>query len=353
MRAEDSTGKRRAGTDARSRSAAASLAFILGLCLGVVISERLYVIRQEARAPPGALLSRRFGAGSTATLEALLRRVAPQKEVMIVISNMNLMDEGSLRLWLDCAARIPSQNWLVVAIDERLRDYCQANGINYYYRPVIIPDSQKGTGDNHAISAMKYEILEEFITAGWSVLLSDVDVVIVQDPMVHLYRDSDVEGMSDGFDPGTAYGAIYGIDDPDMGWSRYAQGIRHMVLNSGLFYLRANERTAELLKRIAGRLRKEKAWDQSVYNEEIFLLSHGDEYKSPGVSVRVMDIYKFMNSKTLFKTVRKLPAAAPARKAAVMVHTNYHANKLDRMKAIKSYYLDGDKTALDAFPLAS
>lgn len=37
---------------------------------------------------------------------------------------------------------------------------------------------------------------------------------------------------------------------------------------------------------------------QSVFNEEIFFLSHGD-YKSPGVSVRVMDIYTFMNSKVL------------------------------------------------------
>lgn len=35
---------------------------------------------------------------------------------------------------------------------------------------------------------------------------------------------------------------------------------------------------------------------QSVYNEEIFFLSHGS-YSSPGVSVRAMDIMIFMNSK--------------------------------------------------------
>jgi hypothetical protein len=34
---------------------------------------------------------------------------------------------------------------------------------------------------------------------------------------------SDVEGMSDGFDDATAYGAIYGVEDVSMGWSRYAQ----------------------------------------------------------------------------------------------------------------------------------
>lgn len=46
-------------------------------------------------------------------------------------------------------------NWLVVAIDEPLRDYLSERGIAHYYRPVVIPDSQKDTGSNHAISAMK------------------------------------------------------------------------------------------------------------------------------------------------------------------------------------------------------
>ena len=33
-----------------------------------------------------------------------------------------------------------------------------------------------------------------------------------------------------------------------------------------------------------------------MYNEELFFLSH-DGYVSPGLSVRVMNIHKFMNSK--------------------------------------------------------
>lgn len=45
---------------------------------------------------------------------------------------------------------------------------------------------------------------------------SDVDIVTLQNPFDHLYRDSDVEGMTDGHDPGTAYGEIYGVDDPSM-----------------------------------------------------------------------------------------------------------------------------------------
>ena len=34
-----------------------------------------------------------------------------------------------------------------------------------------------------------------------------------------------------------------------------------------------------------------QAWDQSVFNEEIFFLSH-DDYKSPNISVRILNYYK-------------------------------------------------------------
>ena len=64
-------------------------------------------------------------------------------------------------------------------------------------------------------------------------------------------------------------------------------------MNSGLFWLKANVRTIGLMERIAARLAKEEAWDQSVYNQEIFFLSH-DEYESPHVSVRVMNIYRWV-----------------------------------------------------------
>jgi hypothetical protein len=67
-----------------------------------------------------------------------------------------------------------------------------------------------------------------------------------------------------------------------MGWSRYAQGFRHMAMNSGLFYLQANARTIDLAGRIAARLEREAGWDQSMYNLELFTLSHGS-YRSPQV----------------------------------------------------------------------
>ena len=40
--------------------------------------------------------------------------------------------------------------------------------------------SQQGTGDNHAISALKFKVLQEFLELNWHVLLSDVDIITLQ-----------------------------------------------------------------------------------------------------------------------------------------------------------------------------
>lgn len=48
--------------------------------------------------------------------------------------------------------------------------------------------------------------VQEFLILDYSVLLSDIDVIILKNPFQYLYRDRDVEGMSDGFDEMTAFG---------------------------------------------------------------------------------------------------------------------------------------------------
>lgn len=59
-------------------------------------------------------------------------------------------------------------------------------------------------------SSLHYKFLsaksQEILLLGYSVLLSDVDIITLKNPFHHLYRDEDVEGLSDGFDNPTAYG---------------------------------------------------------------------------------------------------------------------------------------------------
>lgn len=65
---------------------------------------------------------------------------------------------------------------------------------------------------------------------------------------------------------------------------RFAQKESQFAFNSGLFYVVPNLRTIELMERLETRLSRQKYWDQTAYNEEIFFLSHG-HYKSPKVGL--------------------------------------------------------------------
>ena len=62
-------------------------------------------------------------------------------------------------------------------------------------------------------------------------------------------------------------------------------------------------------------------------------------------------MYLFMNSKVLFKTVRN--DAGLSKLKPVIVHVNYHPDKLPRMKAVVEYYVNGKQDALKSFPEGS
>eukprot|EP01025_Chloroclados_australasicus_P033994 TRINITY_DN3479_c0_g3_i5.p2 TRINITY_DN3479_c0_g3~~TRINITY_DN3479_c0_g3_i5.p2 ORF type:complete len:213 (-),score=11.02 TRINITY_DN3479_c0_g3_i5:369-986(-) len=192
-----------------------------------------------------------------------------------------------------------------------------------------------------------YLKIKEFLKLGYSVLLTDVDVMILQNPFKFLHRDCDVESMSDGFDAWSAYGHNHGDDDPDIGWGRYVHAWRIYVLNAGFFYLTASEKTEQLMDRIATRLAEQKLWDQDVFNEEIWTPTSEIKQGSK-LSVRVMDIYNFSNSKTFFRTTIKDQQYKDF--VPVVVHINYHPEKWDRMQAIWMYYVEGKKDRLLSMP---
>ena len=187
---------------------------------------------------------------------------------------------------------------------------------------------------------------------GYSVLMSDVDILVLENPFDHLYRDSDVESMSDGYDAQTAYGYNDVFDDPKMGWSRYAHTMRIFVFNSGLFFVKASPGGLRAMVGTAEWLETKGGWDQAVFNEVIQFPSSVHRGISPNVSRRVMDIHKFANSKTFFCFMRKSTSFKKRGRPVkpVLVHVNYHPDKFERLKAIKAFYLDGENGALDRFP---
>lgn len=279
-------------------------------------------------------------------LAKILEKVAVRKELILVLANLNVQD--MLEVWFTNIKRVGIPNYLVVALDDEMAEFCKSNDVPFYKRdPDMGIDNVAKNGSNHAVSGLKFGILREFLQLGYSVLLSDVDIVYLQNPFDHLYRDSDVESMTDGHNNATAYGYNDVFDEPFMGWARYAHTMRIWVYNSGFFYIRPTVPSIELLDRVAYRLSHETAWDQAVFNEELYYPSHPG-YNGLYASKRTMDLYLFMNSKVLFKTVRKddkLKKLKP-----VIVHINYHPDKFLRMKAIVEFYVDGKQNALNNFP---
>lgn len=62
-----------------------------------------------------------------------------------------------------------------------------------------------------------------------------------------------------------------------------------------------------------------------------------------------MDYKHFVNSKFLFAILRHDPAEME-RSRPVMVHVNYHPDKLPRMLAVVDYWRNGNRGALAPFP---
>ncbi|DBA81187.1 hypothetical protein WJX79_006838 [Trebouxia sp. C0005] len=281
-------------------------------------------------------------------LAAVLRQVSINNEIMVAISNRNYaMPGGMLTTWTENVKRAGVKNAMVVALDAQTKTYAEAQGIVAHEMHLEISAAQKDVGSNHAVSGLKFKILRHFLQLGYAVLLSDVDIVTLQNPFDHLYRDSDVEAMSDGWSNDTAYGYNDVLDDAKMGWARYAHSMRVLVFNSGLFYIQPTLASLDLLDRIAFRLDNENGWDQAIFNEVIFFPSHG-HHKDPSVTRRVMDYMDFMNSKTLFTVVRKDESLRKYQ--PVTIHVNYHPDKHPRMLAVVQRYVDGDMQALNAFP---
>jgi hypothetical protein len=290
----------------------------------------------------------------------------PQRQVLAAVSNSNIL--YMLGLFLDGVAAANITNAVVVALDAKTARWCAERGAPYYHREL---KSLTGSTDNHATSGLKFRVLHEFLSVGASVLLSDVDVVWMRNPFggarairadaagratarweeSAIYGDSDVEGMTDGWDDVSAYGFEH----------RAQNGVpmrRLVARNSGLFYLSATREALRMVERLAERMATEaNTWDQTAYNEEQVYLwssdrgSAGNGGPAPaGVTQRVMNYACFQNTKYLFRYMRYDAALYDADSGAslrpVSAHVNYHPEKPQRMVTLIAQYLKGERDAI-------
>lgn len=74
-----------------------------------------------------------------------------------------------------CSCSFASRCICLWHIDSRAAEHCDAERCKCTCSQ--ISHAQKDTGSNHAISALKFKIIKEFLDLGYNVLLSDIDIV--------------------------------------------------------------------------------------------------------------------------------------------------------------------------------
>ncbi len=103
--ADDPSGKHHKSAQQQSRKQVLYGVLVAGICLGFVASQHLYTQHQrqlDNQVPRRQLVQKQ----PRSELESILQRVAPQREVMIAISNYNLIREGMLTTWLEVCLKV-------------------------------------------------------------------------------------------------------------------------------------------------------------------------------------------------------------------------------------------------------
>ena len=259
------------------------------------------------------------------TLCDVLRRVAVRREVLAAVANSQA---PGIFEFVDGISRLGVKNFVVVALDDALDAKLRARGVASYR----VRNDAVGS---HKVSAQKFGIVQEFVERGCSVLLTDTDVAWLRNPFPYLYRDSDIESMSDGWDAPSAHGFLETVDDPSAGADgrRRARAFRVAALNSGMWLVMATHASRRLMAIMSHRMATEDLWDQSGYNLELWLASR-DAHATAGATVRVMDPLCFANSKVMFRFIRHAPALRKEKHVPVAMHANYHTDKAYKMQRV-------------------
>ena len=210
------------------------------------------------------------------SLCATLRAVASDsREVLAAVANSQA---PGIHEFIESIVALKIPNFVVVTLDDALDAAVRAKGVASYRS--AFGESARGS---HKVSAQKFGIVREFVERGCSVLLTDTDVIYLQNPFPFLYRDSDVEVMSltSRERDQLLRGRVVGIDDAAMGWSRYAQTMAVNMVSAGFVYLAASTEAYHLAADIAALPDSSHAED--LFNRHLLLPAYNDASR-PGAS---------------------------------------------------------------------
>jgi len=272
-------------------------------------------------------------AGREALCEVVRRIADERRAVMATVANVRVTEQVGIlyQSLVICGVK----NFLVIALDEGMVKYCKEHDIPFYFSP---NDAQ----GNHGVSAMKFGIIKNFVEVGCSVLLTDTDVVYMLNPFPRLYYDSDLEGMSDGWDNVTTFGYMEAFQDSYLDPGVMTQhSVRTAALNSGLWFVAATVPSLRFLQQLEHLVTTEDIWDQTAYNLKVQQPSYGTK-THPGVTFRALSPLCFCNSKVLTRYILPSPHLGTAH-VPVAVHVNYHSDKERKVNQLNRLYHEGEK----------
>ncbi len=196
-----------------------------------------------------------------------------------------------------------------------------------------------------APGASRFEVGEALVGLGAGVLLADPATIFLQDPFNHLYRDHDLEALSDGHRvEGMVMGDDSVVDDAYMGWSRFGHGFRLSTMDPGLFFAAPTEEAVRFLGNVGRRMRGGEdggrgdlgrpQGERLAFNMELFRLTH-DGYMHSGAQIRAMQISCWLSAQAIFKEIPedKLKLL-PGRAVAVRVSSTIPGDVAGKMGAV-------------------
>ena len=104
-----------------------------------------------------------------------------------------------------------------------------------------VPEVQKNSHPANKVSTIKYTLVQQLIKLGVHTLVSDMDLVYMENPFDHLFRDADIESQTDGFST-WAYGVFDGVSDKSMGWGGGGLFVKTFTCVVGVVGEQGNER---------------------------------------------------------------------------------------------------------------
>lgn len=154
----------------QARNTALASVFIVGLCIGLIVSERVYISRgghvpkprflrthhdsnakQLASIQTVSSVSSTSGKSGSAgssqfdytgeprnDLEIYLRSIAPEKEVLVAVANKNVNWDGMLATFCQGVKDSGIKNHLILALDQETKDWADNLGYHAYIMPLEV-----------------------------------------------------------------------------------------------------------------------------------------------------------------------------------------------------------------------